>query len=192
MTRRLCGFTLLLLLCAAASSTAQPLPEGKRFEMSLSGGYQSFSAGSGSSSSSIFYISPRLGFFLVEGLELEPEFSGIFVGGGDPGYMVNGNLAYNTRLQGKALGFLLAGYGAANRVPVGGTLSGYYRTTLGVLNLGAGIKVLLSDDIAIRTELRYQRFTGSRTDDFSWGGVGGSQEYDLRLLSFQFGISIFP
>ena len=190
MRPTLCLAAALLL---AASSFAQPLP-GKKFELSISGGYQHFSSGS-STSSSLFFLSPRFGVFVTEGLEVEPEITSMFTSGADPAYVANGNLAYNFKAQGRALVFVLAGYGIANGIPIEGVVTGGMKdVTFGVLNLGAGVKILFSEDVAVRTEFRYQRFSGTYQNQY-WLDVApqgsASQSYEVTLFSVQFGLTVF-
>lgn len=179
---------LLIIALTSTSMLAQPR-EGKNKELSLSGSYQNFSSGSGSSSSSAFLISPRLGFFVVEGLELEPELLFLLSSGSDPVYMLNGNVSYNFLTQGKGIPFLLVGYGLANTVPVFNVP--FIRTDfrVDVLNLGGGVKAFLSEDIALRLEYRYQKFTGQGVT-VNYGLMSVSQKVDARIHIVQFGLSV--
>jgi opacity protein-like surface antigen len=193
---------LAVALQAAAPLLAQTPPPpaqdslipGKKFELSISGGYHSYSSDN-QSTSSVFLVSPRLGYFVYKGLEVEPELSAMFGSGGDPAYAFNGNLAYNFHAQGRALLFLLAGYGVANGIPVSGIIAAPINgLTLGVLNLGGGLKVFFSDDVAVRVEGRYQHFTGSREIAGYWLDavpVNQTVSYDVRLFSVEFGLTVF-
>ncbi len=179
---------IFIIALTATSVLAQPR-EGKSKELSLSGSYQSFSTGSSSGSSSAFLISPRLGFFVLEGLELEPEFLLMLSSGSDPVYMVNGNVSYNFLTQGKGVPFLLVGYGLANTVPVFNVPSIRTDFRVDVLNLGGGMKVFLSEDIALRLEYRYQKFTGQGVI-VNYDFFLSTQKVDTRIHIVQFGISV--
>ncbi len=177
----------LIVTLTATSLLAQPR-EGKNKELSISGGYHNYSSESSSGSSSAFLISPRLGFFVVEGLELEPEIL-FMVGSGDMVYKVNGNISYNFINEGKGIPFVLAGYGLANTVPFFNVP--LVRTDFGVsvLNLGGGVKAFLSEDVAIRFEYRYQKFTGEG-EEVNLGYFSYSQKVDARIHIVQFGLSV--
>jgi hypothetical protein len=181
----------IVLTSLAAGAYAQP-PGGRKFELGLSGGYENYSTGSSGGSSSLFLISPRLGYFVYEGLEIEPELVAAFPSVGDVAYQVSGNLSYNFPLQGKALGFLLAGYGAGNTIPVFGFPGGSYQnTTITVLNLGGGLKILAADNVAIRLEGRYRKYSGTQEITVMYTYPAFSQKIDTRIFSILFGLSLF-
>ena len=179
---------VLFAAIAMASAFAQPR-EGKSKEPSISGSYQNYSSGGSSESSGAFLISPRLGFFVVEGLELEPELLAMFGSGSDPVYMLNGNISYNFISGGKGVPFLLIGYGLANTVPVFNVPAIKTDFKVDVLNVGGGVKAFLREDIAIRFEYRYQKFSGQgETSIYSYYSY--TQKIDTRIHTVQFGLSI--
>jgi opacity protein-like surface antigen len=102
--------------------------------------------------------------------------------------MLNGNISYNFISKGKTVPFLLAGYGLANTVPLFNIPLIRTDFTVGVLNLGFGIKSFLKDDIAIRVEYRFQKFSGQKETTDSYYSY--SQKVDTRIHTVQFGISI--
>jgi opacity protein-like surface antigen len=171
----------------SASIFAQP-SEDKKKELSISGCYQNISSGNSSGGSGALLISPRLGFFVYKGLEIEPEILFMVASGADPVYMLNGNISYNFISKGKIVPFLLAGYGLANAVPLFNVPLIRTDFTVGVLNLGVGIKSFLTDDIAIRVEYRYQNFSGQK--EITSYYYSYTQKVDTRIHSVQFGISI--
>jgi opacity protein-like surface antigen len=183
--------SILILLVASSSLLAQPR-EGKNKELSLSGSYQSYSSGSSSGGSGALLISPRLGFFVHKGLELEPELLFMAGSGSDPVYMVNGNISYNFISAGKGVPFLLIGYGIANTVPFFNVPFTRTDFMVGVLNVGGGVKAFLQENIAIRFEYRFQEFSGSKESDFPayYGYYSYTHKVDARLHTIQFGISI--
>lgn len=182
----------IVLTFLSAVAFAQP-PGGRKFELGLSGGYENYSTGSSGGSSSLFLISPRLGYFVYEGLEIEPELVAAFPSVGDVAYQVSGNLSYNFPIQGKALGFLLAGYGAGNTIPVFGFPGGSFQnTTITVLNLGGGLKILAAENVAIRLEGRYRKYSGEQKIT-TWldSYPALTQKIDTRIFSILFGLSLF-
>jgi len=157
-------------------------------EASISASLQSVSKGGGSSSTNIL-ISPRVGFFLHDGLEIEPELVFFVPDESDVPYMVNGNVAYNFLSSSKAYPFLLVGYGIANTVPFFGIPFSRYDFTVGVLNIGGGMKALLSERVAIRVEYRFQKFSGEGPQQGYYPYVYTSKA-DYQLHTFQFGFSV--
>jgi len=185
------GSVVVAIALASACALSQPFPE-KRVELSFSGGLQSISSGSGASSA-VFLLTPRVGYFALGGLEVEGEGTFAFAGGSDPAYMFNGILSYNFPLRGRAVPFILAGYGVANSVPTFNVpLLSYSLAQLGVLNVGVGMKALLADNVAMRVEYRYQKFSGTQsptTVDFLMYPLS-SEKIDVRLSSVLAGFSI--
>lgn len=183
---------ILLVLCAAGSFS-QHIP-GKRFELSFSGGYESVSSGS-SSGSGVFLLTPRLGYFVFQGIEIEGEGTMAFAGGSDPAYVFNGNLSYNFPLEGRAFPFILVGLGVANSVPTFNVpILTFNHTSLGVLNLGVGIKALVGENVSMRVEYRYQKFTGSQQIEplFTYPYyANGAMDIDIHLTSVMAGFSVF-
>jgi len=178
---------MIIIALAAGTSPAQPR-EGKNKELSLSGGYQNFSSGSSSGSSSAFLVSPRLGFFVVKGLELEPEALLMLSSGSDAVYVINANVSYNFISLNKSVPFLLIGYGRANTVPFFSVPLGQTGFGVGVVNLGTGVKIYLSEDIALRLEYRFQKFYGEG-ETTSYGSFSYTEKVDTRIHMVQFGLS---
>ncbi len=179
---------LLIIAMMTTSLLAQPR-EGKRAELSVSGAYQNYSSGTSEKSTGAFLVSPRVGFFVVEGFEIEPEVVLMFASGSDPVYVLNGNVSYNFVSAGKGVPFILIGYGLANTVPLFGVPMTRTDLVIGVLNVGGGVKAFLRDDIALRIEYRYQGFSGEGKRE-SNSGYSYAQKVDMRIHNVQFGISV--
>lgn len=179
---------MLLVTLTATSILAQPR-EGKTRELSLSGSYQNFSSGNSSGSSSAFLVSPRLGFYVTEGLELEPEMLLMFGSGSEPVYVLNGNVSYNFVSEGKGVPFLLVGYGIANTIPFFNVPFTSTPFRVDVLNAGGGVKMFLTQDVAVRIEYRFQKFSG-KGETVSYGFVSFTREVDTRIHAVQFGLSV--
>jgi hypothetical protein len=193
--------TLLALVISGSvvaqqdTSAASPPPfKNKMFEISFSGSYVHVSQGT-SDGSGVMTLSPRLGIFVWEGLEIEPEAFIVTPAVGNIYYSLNGNISYNFPLQKRALVFLLVGFGFGNLVPMGNhTGQGYESTTLGMLNAGGGIKVMAADNVAIRVECRYLEATGLERNTYvTYTGPYGelTREIDTKVLSVLFGMSLF-
>lgn len=183
-----------ILLCTLTAATfAQPdtvMQVRKKTQLSFSVSLQNVAIGDGKSSTS-FLLAPRIGFFVYEGLQIEPE-GVLLLGSADAAYMLNANLVYNFFGTGKAVPFLLAGYGIANTIPVYNIPIYSPGFTVGVLNLGAGIKAFVSDNVAFRGEYRYQKFSGEGKTQVYYLGYSNAQKLQARIHSFQFGIIIIP
>lgn len=178
--------TLALIALFSGMSAHAQLSRGT-VETSISAALQSLSS-SGSSATNIM-LSARLGFFPVDRFEIEPEFTILKPENVNTLYMLNGNLAYNFDLpSGTAHPFLLVGYGITNSFPLFDVLVVNYETTVGVLNLGAGMKVFLAKNVALRIEYRFQKLTGSQ----SGGGFGYTytNPIDLNIHNFHVGFSV--
>jgi len=178
----------VIIIVIATSLFAQP-SESRNRELSFSGSYQNYSSGSGSGSTGALLLSSRLGFFVYEGLELEPELLFMIASGTDPVYMLNGNVSYNFISENKTTPFLLLGYGLANTVPYFGVPMMRSEFKVGVLNIGLGVKIFLKEDIAIRVEYRFQKFYGEN-ETTAYYGYSYTQKVDTRIHSVQFGLSI--
>jgi len=179
---------MLIALLTATTLNAQP-GEGRKRELSLSGTYQNFSSGTSSGSSNAFLFSTRAGFFVLEGLELEPEIMLLLSSGPVPVYLISGNISYNFISAGKGVPFVLLGYGIANTVPMFNVPFLSTDFGVGVLNAGVGAKTFLRENIALRVEYRYQKFSGegrTGTDGFSTF----TQRVDARIHTVQFGLSV--
>ena len=179
---------MMVTMAATVSSFGQPR-EGSAIEMSLSGTYQHTSSGSGSKGTGAFIISPRVGFFVLKGLELEPEVVCMFSSLNDPVYILNGNVSYNFISGKRGVPFVLVGYGIANTIPFLGVPFTRTSFAIKVLNVGAGLKVFLKEDVALRVEYRFQTFTGEG-EESSYGYYSYSHKVDIEVHTVQFGLSV--
>ena len=176
----------IMTLTLACTIYAQPDPE-KHLELSLSGLYQSFS-GTSNYQSDAFFISPRLGFQLAKGFEIEPEATLMAAKRLNPVYMLNGNVSYNFITSTKAVPFLLIGYGTANEIPFLQLPSVRTGSWIGVLNIGGGVKGYLSNDVALRVEYRYQKFSGQAQEIL--GNLSYLETTNHEITTLQFGFSV--
>lgn len=175
-----------IMVMAVAHAVAQPR-EGRTRELSISGGLQNTSSGGGSATS--FLISPRLGFFVYEGLEIEPEVSLLIASSVDPVYTANANLSYNFLASRKSVPFLLLGYGRSNTIPYLNVPLGPRDFGVNVFNAGAGVKIYLYPDVALRIEYRLQKFSG-KGETRTYALYSYTEEVDATLQTVQFGFCI--
>lgn len=163
---------------------------------SSSGAYSSYS---GEKTESMFYV--QLGvipaYFFTDGLSFEPEINLLIQNqeGVDnkPALSFLGNLSYTFNIPNKKFApFIRAGYGISNSVQIPAVIGGLGRVSdkldVGVLNAGAGIKILVSEKILIRTELNYRRYSYGIDSNMSYFSY--SYDYTLNSISGVFGLSI--
>jgi len=183
--------SLLIVVLVGLMATpllAQP-GEGRNTELSLSASYQNYSTSEGTSSTYALLFSPRMGFFFSDGFEFEPELLMLLSTGTSATYSLNANVSYNFIPSGKSMPFLLLGYGIANTVPFLNVPLMRTDFSVGVLNVGAGVKEFLSEDIALRFEYRYQKYSGQgSTSDYSYYTY--TQKVDTKIHTVQLGVSV--
>lgn len=150
-------------------------------------------------SSSMFYV--QLGvipaYFVSDGLSIEPEVNVLFQSQegvkNKPSLSFLANLAYNFNLPQKNFSsFIRIGYGISNSLQIPVVVGGLARVSddldVSVLNAGVGFKFLIAQNLLIRTELNYRRF--SYGNDMSSSYYSSSYDYTLSSISGIFGFSI--
>jgi opacity protein-like surface antigen len=153
---------------------------------SSSGGY-SFS---NSSTEKYLFFSVSPGYYLLDGLSVEPEISFTANQHEQPAQYLLLNLSYTYLLPNsrEAL-FLRAGYGISNSVqmPVLGAAVVHTsdKFNVGVLNLGAGAKFLVTQSVILRAEVNYRSHTWSNDE-----GYGYSDDYAYSNVGLLVGFSI--
>ncbi len=112
-----------------------------------------------SSTTKYLSVNASAGYYIMDGLSIEPQVGLEAVEKSDPSQSIVLNLSYTYLIPDSRIGaFAIAGYGLGN--------SAYYpmynmfiRTSnkfnVDILNLGAGAKFLISRSVIIRTELNY-------------------------------------
>jgi opacity protein-like surface antigen len=182
---------LLLMVTAGASSQTQ---QGA-WEFSLSGAASSYSSKSEfsghtseSESQQIMSLLVRPGFFVIEGLEIQPEVYWGAASGDPPSFSFSGNLAYNYLIPGARVApFILAGYGVGNGMTLLERMFGRNSDAfdITVINLGGGAKFFVTKAVAITAEYRYQQFGHESTS----GSFTTNHTYYFHNIFV--GISIF-
>jgi len=188
----------ILLLFLSVNICAQF--EQGRLELSVSGSLGTFSNiyKSGdyiSNSESRFYFTTtlRTGFFIFDSFQIEPELFVYLVEKNLPTYSVNANLAYNFSFHKSNIKpFVLLGYGLGNSYPFllssGSLMRVKNEFDIGCINAGVGVKTLVSENVAIRIEYRYQRYD-YKEEKKSINSPGN--EYVLNIHKVLFGVSFF-
>ncbi len=192
-------FLVIAILIIVTAATAFSQTQQGAWEFSVSGAFASYSSksetsGSGGSQTSesdvqnYFSLLLRPGFFVIEGLEIEPEILWGAADGVPPSFSVSGNLAYNLTIPGsRVTPFALAGYGIGNGIPILERMLGRSSNDfdIGVLNLGAGLKVFMAKQVAFRVEYRYQRYSR----EISSGSTTTTSTYNFHNAFL--GVSVF-
>jgi len=184
--RTFCAGLVTILVVPLAS--AQERFERKA-ELGVSGAWQSYSQSTVSPSSSLLFLSGRVGIFVVAGLEIEPEFTTLISGRSNSLYAINANLCYNFETPGRVVPFVLAGYGFANTIPVVNLPTFETQNTVNILNLGAGMKFHFTSRVALRLEYRFQSYSGH--EPFYLSSGFGTNDLSVQEQTIQVGISVF-
>ena len=154
--KKLAVFFSVLLLLGTTFAVSQPV-QGKKFELGTAFSFSSFKFSDSLESDTILTLPLRFGFFIWKGLEIEPEVMLQKWEGSDAAFLLSGNLAYNFKLQGNLVPFLLAGAGLGNGLAVGPFMEGGSGINAFLLNFGGGLKYVLGNSGAIRLEYRFSR-----------------------------------
>lgn len=196
MKLKIAVILLLMNICAHAQIN------GKRVELSFSGAFGEAKLSYESTSPTYSYTSDgkfhyylfsniRFGYLLNANFEVEPEIQVLLLENVDPSYSINANLVYNIGIDSSRIKpFLLIGYGIGNAVPFYGSLfniESYEGNKLSVnqFNAGLGMKIFITNNIAIRNEYRFQKY--SYTKDYS--NIRTTSKYTYYFHQLLFGVS---
>jgi len=133
-----------------------------------------------------------VGYYVADGLSIEPEISLMAMQGLEPSDLFLVNVSYTMpNPSSKFSPFILVGYGVSNSMQFPGlSILGRVSDKLdvGVLNVGAGIKYLVSEDIALKMELNYRK--ESFTQTISYFGSSSSSDNTFATTGLLFGFSV--
>ncbi len=133
--------------------------------------HNSFSLdGSGQGSMSTFTLFPRVGYFIINKLELEPQLMIQSVtispeGGESHTQAIYGGIlsvSYNFESSSNLVPFVFGGIGFLGNSFTGAT---DLKTSLILPSVGGGLKIFLTEKGVLRTEAFYQRTTNSSGED---------------------------
>jgi hypothetical protein len=138
----------------------------------------------------------RPGFFVVDGLSIEPELLWTAIEGDQPAIAVLGGLSYTFAITESPIApFILVGYGIGNGIPITQRLIGRTSSEFDVsaLNAGGGLKIFVSPNVAFRAEYRYQRYTWEETPSIYWPSeyVPGPFNHSTTYHNIFIGVSVF-
>lgn len=159
-------FSAILLTLVAFNSACAQIERGDT-ELSAQMSFMSRSFEQSSSSFWTLLLAARYGYFLTKNLEFEPEVMFSIYKDDDPGFVLSGNLAYNFSSRNpnnKIVPFISGGLGISNTIIFLPNIAyeGAEDTFWTILNAGAGVKLFVTERIAVRWEYRFQRFFESR------------------------------
>ncbi len=139
------------------------------------------------------YISATAGYYLIDGLSIEPEFAILATEQTKPGQSALLNLSYTYLIKQTAVApYIRAGYGLGNSasIVVVPELPAHSSSDFDVktINVGAGVKFLVAQGAAIRIEVNYKR--QNYTENFNYASISSSREYTYSSTRLWFGVSI--
>ena len=188
-------FVVIVVLLISSCVFAQA--EEGDIELSASSSFGSYSLSANQnhktySGDAMMYLTTafRIGYYFTQAVELEPELYVYFGEKNQPAYNLNANFDFNYIIPGSGFRpFALLGYGLRNSFPLLPAENSFIRVKnkldIGCLNLGAGSKIFVNKNIAVRIEYRYQRYSNKDKEDFS----GNNYELILNLHRVLFGMS---
>jgi opacity protein-like surface antigen len=194
---------VIVALLAANLSVAFAQFEKGTVEMSLAGtaGYQKVSAsgnpGYGAPSKSIGYINiyTTCGYYLLNGLSIEPQIGALFIENNRPSESALLSLSYTKLITNTSVAlYFRLGYGLSNglSLPIIGSAL-FQRVTndwdIQIFNVGGGLKILVAENIALRIELNYRSETFNDQDAiYSYYPADIDYTYSNTALLFGFSV----
>jgi hypothetical protein len=196
--------TVASVLLLTASITCAQFKKGD-VELSFSGSLgswsnefsDSYSGGIShtySDSHNYLFVAISPGYYLEDGLSVEPELSLMAAEKSKPIQYLLLNLSYTYLLPNSVIApYAIAGYGLSNSVQMAGMtvypLLASNKFNVGVFNAGAGVKFLLNRFVVLRTEINYKSHAWSETQDYGYG-MTDKTETNLSFFGLQLGISV--
>lgn len=149
-----------------------------------------FPSGSESNSSTYFNLSVLPGFFIAEGFSIEPEVSFLAVEKAKPAYSIIPNISYTYLLPGSRTAvYARTGYGLSNSYSLFGLLLRQSnKIDVGIFNVGAGIKYLVTDGATLRMELNYK--STNHEEETNYGGYNNSASTTVESIRILMGFSL--
>lgn len=193
----LCGILLLSTSCLAQGAYSQSFQKGTvELNFFLDAGkltttYEySNSLGSNSDGRTYFNFSVTPGFFIADGFSIEPEIGFLAVERLEPALAIIPNLSYTYLLpESRVALYARAGYGLTNSTSYFGALvKQSEKMDIGILNVGAGTKYLITDGVIFRVEINYKRL--SQEEDMNYVGYSNSVKRTLENTRVLFGLSV--
>jgi hypothetical protein len=194
--------SLLALLTLLISLTSFAQFKKGNWELSLSGSFGSnsykqelqstYSSYSPSTSNSTMYflINAQPSYYIIDGLALGASINFITIENTDPTWSLLGSVSYTYLVPNSNMApFLRLGYGVSNGYSGFNMMYALSNSTnMNVLDLGAGLKVLLSKNTFLKIELNYNRQSWSK--DYNSTSYSLSTDYTYSNIGVLFGLGI--
>lgn len=194
----LLGIMMVLPLALSLSQFKQ-----KCIELAFSGSVSSwttsstFSGQGNSESRAIVIVSSTIGYFVADGVSIEGEVGVVAMEKQNPSQYVLAGLSYTYSISELNIApFFHAGYGVSNSVQLP-TLGGLPVRTMNdmnvkVLNVGGGMKFLVSSGAALRLELNYRSHSWSENINYSYYpySMPSNVDYKYSNVGLLIGFSI--
>ena len=194
---RLAGFCVAQILLISLPNNSVQAQSDKsirlkgKTELSAAYSFQSVKQKEASEGSWILTLPIQTRYFVTQNIGIGAEL--IFTdekGEQNTGYILNGIVEAAFPTPDGIIPFLNAGYGISNGSYIIDRLAikNYDNVTLGVLNLGAGIRIPFGKKVFGKTEVRYQKFTG----EYKYDTFFGTQAIDIgtTYVNVLFGFSL--
>jgi len=141
-------------------------------------------------------LAARCGYYVYEGLSIEPEVALTAMEGTEPAHVLAANVSYTFfPASSTVCPFVLGGVGISNAMPLGPNPIGKTTDAMDVfmLDAGAGVKVFLAESAALRFEYRYQRFSYDYEYITSYYPTikKSTMDYAVNMHRLFIGVSIF-
>lgn len=191
----------LFLLCAIvllSATSAYSQFKAHDWEFGMSGMFgsvtdkQESSGHEVSDDQSFMSLSIQPAYYIIDGLFFEPEIGITASEGYQPGFFLLGNIGYTFLPEKSRIApYARIGYGVSNSIGIP-TINSYPRSSddmnVGVLNLGAGVKYLVTKSVNLRAEINYRQF--KRSEDETYYNQTYTIDYTRSYISFWFGFSV--
>ena len=146
----------------------------------------SFSESNNNSTAFICSLSPAI--YVVKGLSIEPEIGLMVADDADPGIFLLGNVSYTYFIPEKSFApYAKVGFGVTNSMFAIPNVNVFSKTSkdldITVLNLAAGLKILINKTAVIKTELNYRKLNYSEESGLA------KYDFTLNYLSILIGMS---
>jgi opacity protein-like surface antigen len=191
-------FFLLCAIVLFSASSAYSQFKAHEWELGMSGilgsvsSKQESSGYEASADHTFMSVSFQPAYYIIDGLFFEPEIGITASEGSQPGFFLLGNIGYTYLPKGSWIApYARVGYGISNSIGIP-TMNSYNQMSddlkVGVLNLGAGAKFLVSKSVNLRAEVNYRKFTKSEDIDSYNGSY--TIDYTISYINFWFGFSV--
>lgn len=169
-------------------------------ELSFSGSLGSWTTSStsngrtSSDSRAYVFFAVTPGYYIVDGLSIEAELGLLAVEKMTPTEYLLGDISYTYRLpDSKVALFARVGYGFSNsaKYPMFGDalIKTSNELDVGVVNIGGGLKYIVSEGVALRAEINYR--SHSWTSEYrGYGGSSSKTEYTYSNIGLLLGFSV--